>query len=113
MSVDIQVMYQAPSDFNFPSPPYYAPASSITLTCIVHGASEPFHYQWSSTSAGSFTHKHSPTTPNLVQNILTSADAGFHTCTVTDADGTIVSSSIQMSLIGMYLKLKDNCVSAC
>ena len=106
MSVDIQVMYQTPSDFSLPSPPYYRPASSITLTCIVHGASEPVHYQWSSTSAGSFAQKYSPTSPTLVQSKLTSADAGLHTCTVTDADGTIVSQSTQMILIGKYLNIK-------
>ena len=99
-------MYQAPSDFSLPSPPYYRPASSITLTCIVHGASEPVHYQWSSTSANSFAQKYSPTSPTLVQSKLTSADAGLHTCTVTDADGTIVSQSTQMILIGMYLNIR-------
>ena len=39
MSVDIQITYKAPPDFKFSSPPYYRPAGSVSLMCVVNGAS--------------------------------------------------------------------------
>lgn len=98
MSVDIQVTYKAPSDFHLPSPPYYQSASSLMLTCIIHGAADPVRYQWSSTSTESFAHM--STAHTLSQSKLTSVDAGLHTCTVTDADGSTVFERVQIVVIG-------------
>lgn len=98
MSVDIQVTYTTPPDFHLPSP-YYRPASSITLECIAHGVSDSVQYQWQSTSLQSFTQT-SPTRSSRSQNRLTASDAGIHTCTITDSDGTMVSASTRISLYG-------------
>ena len=97
MSVDIEVTYRAPPDFNRFSP-YYRPASSITLQCIAHGATDSVQYQWQSTSPQSFTH--SQTHQSISRNLLTASDAGIHTCRITDIDGTMVSTSIRILLYG-------------
>ena len=90
--------YNPPSDFTLPSPPYYRPASFVTLTCVVYGATDPVQYQWSTTNTASFAQN--KVTSSISQRILTSSDAGEHTCTVTDADGSMVHASTQMTVVG-------------
>ena len=98
LNVSIEVSYNPPSDFTLPSPPYYRPASSVTLTCRAHGATGTVRYQWSSTCSSCFAS--SSTSQSVSDNILTSNDAGVHSCTATDADGSTGTNSTEMQLIG-------------
>ena len=94
----IEVTYNPPFDFTLPSPPYYRPASSVTLTCRAHHASGPVSYQWSSTCSSCFAS--SSTAQTISVTILRSNSAGVHTCTATDGGGNTGSNSTEMRLIG-------------
>ena len=104
--------YSPPVDFTLPSPPYFRPATSVILTCYVKTASEDVSYLWSSTNPRSFVVNHTSST--VSKTILTSDDAGNHTCTATDSTGSN-SSTIKMKLIGKNLinliifKYVENC----
>ena len=98
MNVTIDVSYNPPFDFTLPSPPYYRPATSVTLTCHALGATGTVRYQWSSTCSSCFAS--SSTSQSVSDSILTSSDAGVHTCTVTDADGNTGTNNTDMQLIG-------------
>ena len=98
LKVTIDVTYNPPSDFTLPSPPYYRPASSVTLTCRAHHASGPVYYEWSSTCNSCFAS--SSTAQTISENILNSNSAGVHTCNVTDGDGNTGENSTEMRLIG-------------
>ena len=91
--------HNPPSDFTLPSPPYYRPATAVTLTCYAHGATGAVSYRWSSTCSSCFAS--SSTAQSVSDTILKSIDAGVHTCTVTDGNGNTGSSSTEMKLIGM------------
>ena len=93
--------YKPPADFTLPSPPYFRPATSVTLTCQVEQASEDVSYQWTSTNPKSFVVNHTSST--VRKTILTSDDAGNHTCTATDSSGNSNSSTIKMQMIGENL----------
>ena len=95
----IEVTYNRPSDFHLPSPPYYRPATSVTLACHAHNATGSVTYQWSSTCTSCFVSGR--TAQSISDSILTSSDAGVHTCTVTDQDGNTGNTSTVMQLIGM------------
>ena len=92
--------YNHPPDFKLQTPPYYRPASSVTLTCESDGVGL-LRYQWSSTcSTSCFA---SDSTSNAIStDILKSNDAGEHTCTVTDAAGHTGSAVTAMRLMGKY-----------
>ena len=93
--------YTPPSDFSLPSPPYYRPASSVSLTCVAPSdAVLPLTYHWTSTCSSCFAF--SNTSSRVTIDILRSSDAGVHTCTVTDAVGHIGHAVTEMKLIGMY-----------
>ena len=94
MSVDIEV---TPPDFGL-SPPYYRPASSLTLSCIATGASDSVAYRWRSTHSQSFINR--ATASVRTKDFLTAYDSGTHTCTITDTDGTAVSKSVKILLNG-------------
>ena len=94
----IEVTYNPPSDFTLPSPPYFRPATSVTLTCHAHGATGTVRYRWSSTCSSCFAS--SSSSQSVSKSILKSNDAGVHTCTVTDADGNTGTNSTEMQLIG-------------
>ena len=96
--VTIEVTYNPPFDFTLPSPPYYRPASSVTLTCRAHHASGSVSYQWSSTCSSCFAS--STTAQTISETILKSNSAGVHTCRVTDGDGNTGSNNTEMKLIG-------------
>ena len=102
LHVSIQVDYTPPSDFHLPSPPYYRPASSVSLTCVVPDEIGGVSYLWFSTNTDSFVNG---STERMVhQNILTAFDAGYHTCTVTDYMGNTGSAHTKMKLIGKKFK---------
>ena len=90
--------YNPPFDFTLPSPPYYHPASSVTLTCRAHHASGSVSYRWSSTCSSCFAS--SNTAQSVSETILKSNSAGVHTCRVTDGGGNTGSNSTEMRLIG-------------
>ena len=100
LSVTVQVTYSPPSAFILPSPPYYHPTSSVTLTCRAHHATGSVTYQWSSTCSGCFAS--SGTSQAISDSMLQSNDAGVHTCTVTDSNGNTGSNSTEMRLIGKH-----------
>ena len=98
LKVTIEVTYDPPSDFNLPSPPYYRPASTVTLTCRAHSPVGSVSYQWSSTCTSCFAS--SSTSQSATQTILQSNDAGVHTCTATDSVNNTGRNSTEMKLIG-------------
>ena len=105
MSVSIEVSYRAPPDFDL-SPPYYRPASSLTLSCVATGASDSVHIQWGSPHSGSFTNSNSRISPNSIRSSrdrLTVHDAGIHTCTIIDTDGTSLSTRVHVKLYGRLI----------
>ena len=108
MSVTIEVSYNPPSDFTLPSPPYYRPATSVTLTCHAHG--NITSYYWTSTCSN-YCFAHGTYSQSISDSILTSNDAGIHTCTATDADGTTGSNSTEMKLIGKGCKFEWACTA--
>ena len=93
MSVDIRVTYKAPPDFNFSSPPYYRPAGSVSLMCVVNGASGSVRYEWSFRSSVTYY-------TSYIRISLTAENAGRYTCTATDEDGSAVSASTEVILVG-------------
>lgn len=90
--------YNPPPDFTLPSPPYYRPASSVTLTCTAHNAISHVHYLWTSTESSSFTYDRNGS--SIYQKLLTVNDAGVHTCTATDVWGNSGAASTEISLFG-------------
>lgn len=98
LRVTIEVEYTPPRDFDYPSPPYYRPASSVTLKCYAYGTTGAVNYQWSSTCTDCLAS--TSTAQNITDNILQANDAGVHTCTATDSIGNTGSDSTEMRLIG-------------
>ena len=98
-NVTIQISYNRPSDFTQLSPPYYHPASSITLICNAYGASEIIRYYWTSTCTSCSTRIY--TTQRVDIDFLTSAHAGTYTCTVTDSGGRTANSSAEIKVKGL------------
>ena len=96
--------YSPPADFTLPSPPYYRPATSVTLTCHAHSATGMVTYEWSSTCISCFATGDSSQT--ISDSILTSYSAGVHTCTANDSVQNTGSNSTQMKLIGRYSYLR-------
>ena len=103
LRVEIEVTYDSPFDFTLPSPPYYRPATSVTLTCQVYGATGTVSYQWSSTCSGCFAS--SSTSQTISSSVLQSIDAGVHTCSAVDNNINTGSDSTEMKLIGMLIIL--------
>ena len=99
--MSIKVTYSPPADFTLPSPPYFRPATSVTLTCHVEMATGDVSYLWSSTGSNSFIV--GLTSSTVSKMILTSDDAGNHTCFATDSAGNTGSNTIVMQLIGENL----------
>ena len=99
---EIKVEFDNPADCTLPCPPYFRPATSVTLTCHVKGARGPFVYKWSSTGPKSFVENHDSSIVSKL--ILTSDDAGSHTCDVSNSDGDIGSRTIEMKMKGEDLK---------
>ena len=101
LNVSIRVSYTPPSDFTLPSPPYYRPASSVSLTCLAPSdAVPPLTYRWSSTCSSCSVS--SSSSREITIDILRSSDSGTHTCTVTDSEGHTGQANTEMRLFGMY-----------
>ena len=100
LNVSIIVDYSHPAGFFLPSPPYYRPASSVTLRCIAHGAIGTVDYQWTSTQNKSFAH--GARGESIFQRILTAFDAGTHSCMATDELGNTGIGLTDMKLYGTY-----------
>ena len=91
------------------TPPQYAAASSLSLTCIVLGVDgepleEGISYQWTSTCAGSecmVTGQESLKT--LSARYLSAADAGVYTCEAVDLAGCTGSSDITVEVTGKLM----------
>ena len=98
----VHINVELDSQFTFPSPSYFRPATSVKLICRVEGAKGPFSYQWSSTGLNSFVVNSKSSTVSKL--ILTSDDAGSHTCNVSDSDGDIGSRTIEMKMEGEDLR---------
>lgn len=99
LRVDIEVTYNPPLDFYLSTPPYYRPATAVTLTCRSSDAIGSVKYQWTSTCQHCFARGSSQ--PSITTQILKSTDAGLHTCTITDDAGDTGSNSTEMKLIGI------------
>ena len=111
LRVDIEVTYDPPLDFFLSTPPYYRPASTVTLTCRSSDAIGSVRYQWSSTCRHCFASRSNQ--QSITRHILTSTDAGLHTCTISDDNGNTGSNSTEMKLIGNTKLYKYGCISRC
>lgn len=100
LKVEMNVYYTPPTDFNFPSPPYYRPATSVTISCTTTEAIGQVRYKWSSTAINNFANI-SSSTNRISTNILKSSDAGIHTCTLYDGAGNTGNQSTTIKLIGI------------
>ena len=100
LDVSISVEYTPPPDFYMPSPPYYRPASSVTLECVVANGTTPMRYSWTSTCDNCFASYGS--SKHVSTDILIHEDAGTHKCSVTDADGNTGFATTEMQLIGIF-----------
>ena len=83
-----------------PSPPYYRPASSVNLECVVANGTSPIRYRWTSTCDDCFASYGS--SKHISTDILIHEDAGTHKCSVTDADGNTGFATTEMQLIGTF-----------
>ena len=94
----IDVAYNPPSDFTLPSPPYYRPATSVTLTCHAHNATGSVSYLWSSTCNGCFASL--STSQTISESVLKSSSAGVHRCKAVDSAMNVGMNTTEMRLIG-------------
>ena len=90
--------YTPPDDFHLPSPPYYRPASSVSLACVATNAVGTASYLWFSTNSDSFANGASG--GSISRDILTAFDAGYHICTATDEVGNTGTAMTPMELFG-------------
>lgn len=86
-----------------PQPPYYDLPASVTLICHAQNATELelVSYQWSSTSEAFFAYN--STSIFNRKRLLSSADAGIHTCSVTDVFGNTGQGSVEMRFDGAFI----------
>lgn len=105
LNATIQVLHNRRSDLTHLSPPYYHPASSITLICNAFGARGVISYYWTVTCTSSACSRRTYTTQRVNIDLLTSAYAGVYTCTVTDSTGRNISNSTEIKLKGVYQEL--------
>ena len=92
--------YNPPHDFTLPSPPYYRPATSVTLTCHAHNATGPVSYRWTSTCSDCFLKGSG--SQSVSESILRSNSAGVHTCIAVDSVRNTGWNNTEMKLIGIY-----------
>lgn len=78
--------------------PFYELGSGVTLVCYAHGATGPVSYQWSSTNEAFFAYN--STSMFNKKQLLSSADAGIHTCTVCDEYGGTAHAALEMKFDG-------------
>ena len=94
--------YNPPYDFTLQTPPYYRPATSVSLTCIAINAVGPVRYTWSSTCDRSRCFAASGTSSTISKDILMSEDVGIHMCSVTDKRGNKGFATTEMKLYGLF-----------
>ena len=97
ITVEIIVLNEAGNRSTFQEPCYIL-GSTVTLICYTPTATEPLSYLWSSTSEDFFAHN--STSMFNKKRLLSSADAGIHTCTVTDAHGNSGQGTVEMKFNG-------------
>ena len=102
VKVNIYAIYDQPPDFDLPSPPYYRPATSVTLQCNVTGATGPISYHWTSNSSNPLS-AYQQALQNIRITRMRVVNSGLYVCTVTDSDEVTFSSSTTVSLAGMLL----------
>ena len=74
---------------DLPASQTVASGSALTMSVVVQGGTEPYTYVWkkgSSTVSGQ-------TSATFNKASAVSGDAGVYSCVVTDADGTVITSS--------------------
>ena len=86
-------------------PPNYRTGSSVTLQCMVEGASGSVSYYWTTTCTSSCFMSDGYTGSTLQDNFLRYYDAGNYTCTVTDEIGNTGQDKVVMNINGRY----NNC----
>ena len=101
LRVKISIAYDPPSDYDFATPPYYRPCTSVTLTCMASGATGEVSYSWTSTNTNSFFH--GKTDKSVTATMLTASDGGLHKCCATDADGNSGCAKTEMAMKGKIL----------
>ena len=80
----------------------YNLGSTATLICHVENVTGPVSYHWSSTSTHFFAYN--STAMFNRKRLLSAADAGVHTCTVTDSQGNSGQASLPMMFEGINKK---------
>ena len=75
--------------------------STTTVVCHVENTMGPVSYHWSSTNSNFFAYN--STAMFNRKRLLSAADAGVHTCTVTDAQGNTGQASLTMMFKGISM----------
>ena len=91
--VTIVPTYTPPPDVDL-GPNEYRAATTLTLTCIVGGATGTVSYQWTSSFENNLI------TQSITRDQLRPQENGTHTCTATDGDGDTGSGSIEVIVVG-------------
>ena len=86
---------------SIPSGGRYQVGSPLALACQALGGYSPLSYSWNSTCSG-LCFVAGAMSSTISRSVLHSADAGAHTCSVTDYIGHTGSDSIQIRLTGTY-----------
>ena len=104
ITVEIAVLEQE----HFTQSSTYNLGSSATLICHAQDAIGSVSYQWSSTSSDFFAYN--STAMFNKKRLLSAADAGIHTCTVTDDHGNTGEASLEMMFSGklIYIHFYEN-----
>ena len=99
IGVRLSITYNAPTDFNLPSPPYYRTASTVTILCTAYRLPEPVRYTWTST-ASSFRYFRDQNSQSVQITNMDTSDEGVYTCNVTDGHGTTTAIRTVLQLHG-------------
>ena len=97
ITAEISVLNEA-GDRSTTQEPHHILGSTATLICYTPTATGPLSYLWSSTSNDFFAYN--STSMFNKKRLLSSADAGIHTCTVTDAYGNSGQANMEMKFDG-------------
>ena len=102
LEVEITVLTDPGGGPSIPSIDYNL-GSTATLICHAENVNGPVSYHWSSTNTHFFAYN--STAMFNRKRLLSAADAGVHTCTVTDSQGNSGQASLPMMFEG---RLKFN-----
>ena len=98
LEVEIAVLTDPGGGPSIPSVDYNL-GSTATLICHVENVTGPVSYHWSSTNTHFFAYN--STAMFNRKKLLSAADAGVHTCTVTDSQGNSGQASVPMMFEGI------------